>query len=85
MATVSLTGTYRHHKNENYNDFLKALSKFLHTLVSITKHVHREFCLKIIIQGDPNQNLKFVLAITRKVCISDPICIGNAKICLRAL
>ena len=28
MATVSLTGTYRHHKNENYNDFLKALSKF---------------------------------------------------------
>jgi len=26
MATVSLTGTYRHHKNENYNDFLKALN-----------------------------------------------------------
>ena len=26
-----------------------------------------------IIQGDPNQNLKFVLAITLKRCISDPI------------
>jgi len=26
MTTFSLTGTYRHHKNENYNDFLKALN-----------------------------------------------------------
>ena len=25
------------------------------------------------LQGDPNQNLKFVLAITQKICISDPI------------
>ena len=25
------------------------------------------------LQGDPNQNLKFVLAITLKVCISDPM------------
>lgn len=24
--SVSLTGTYKHHKNENYNDFLKALN-----------------------------------------------------------
>ena len=26
MTSVSLTGTYRHQKNENYNDFLKALN-----------------------------------------------------------
>ena len=26
-----------------------------------------------VLQGDPNQNLKFVLAITLKICISDPI------------
>ena len=25
------------------------------------------------LQGDPNQNLKFVLAITLKLCISDPM------------
>ena len=35
----------------------------------------------ILIQGDPNQNLKFVLAITLKLCISDPMlvkpkCVG---------
>ena len=25
------------------------------------------------LQGDPNQNLKFVLAITLKICLSDPM------------
>ena len=25
------------------------------------------------LQGDPNQNLKFVLAITQKICMSDPM------------
>ena len=28
---------------------------------------------QIPLQGDPNQNLKFVLAITLKICISDPM------------
>ena len=28
-----------------------------------------------IVQGDPNQNLKFILALTLKLCISDPIMI----------
>ena len=35
-------------------------------------HNYRTFKL-INIQGDPNQNLKFVLAITPKICISDPM------------
>ena len=26
MAETKLTGTYKHQKNENYNDYLKALS-----------------------------------------------------------
>ena len=26
MAAISLTGTYKHQKNENYDDYLKALS-----------------------------------------------------------
>jgi len=26
MTAISLTGTYRHHKNEHYNDYLKALN-----------------------------------------------------------
>ena len=29
--------------------------------------------LKNFIQGDPNQNLKFVLAITLKIWVSDPM------------
>ena len=38
-----------------------------------------------ILQGDPNQNLKFRLAITLKVCISDPLlvkpkCVWEASI-----
>ena len=37
------------------------------------------------VQGDPNQNLKFLLAITLKVCISDPLlvkpkCVWEASI-----
>ena len=37
------------------------------------------------VQGDPNQNLKLLLAITLKLCISDPImvkpkCVAEAYI-----
>ena len=37
------------------------------------------------IQGDPNQNLKFVLAITLKICVSDPMlvkpkCVWTVKV-----
>ena len=39
----------------------------------------------MLVQGDPNQNLKFILAITLKLCISDPIlvkpkCVSEAYI-----
>ena len=27
----------------------------------------------INVQGDPNQNLRFLLAITQKICVSDPM------------
>ena len=42
------------------------------------------------IKGDPNQNLKFVLAITRKICISDPIlvkpkCVWGLSVFLKKL
>ena len=31
--------------------------------------------MKKYVQGEPNQNMKFVLAITLKICISDPMLI----------
>ena len=33
-----------------------------------------------LIQGDSNQNLKFILAITVNVCISDPILVKPKRI-----
>ena len=48
---------------------------FVVTLIENPPYTMLKEDVSFKIQGEPNQNLKFVLAITPKVCISDPMLI----------
>ena len=43
MADTKLTGTYKHQKNENYNDYLKALSMIYYLFFNNFMYVFSQF------------------------------------------